>query len=96
MKEFSKEDKNFKLKYDISSNHGNIFENMDLGVSIFEFIRDDKEKVVNLNVNYINNRSILNKIKPNEKIIGKTINELFETDETDFYLKMDSMEAFFY
>jgi PAS domain-containing protein len=88
-KEFPKENKNFtQPKYNISTNHRNIFENMDLGVSIFELILDNEEKIVNLHVNYVNHRSILNKLKPREEIIDKTINELFEIDKVDLYLNM--------
>lgn len=88
-KDFSKENKDYIFpKYSLSTNYSNLFENMDLGVSIFELIWDKEEKIVDLHVNFVNHKSILNELKPHEEIIGKTVNELLEIDKTDFYLNM--------
>lgn len=88
-KDFSKGNKNHNFpKYTLSTNYDNIFENMDLGVSIFELILDKGEKIVDLHVNFVNRKSLLNKLKPHEEIIGKTINGLLKIDKTDFYLNM--------
>lgn len=88
-KDFSKGNKNHNFpEYDLSTNYDNIFENMDLGVSIFELILDKGEKIVDLHINFVNRKSLLNKLKPQEKIVGKTINGLLGIDKADFYLNM--------
>ncbi|HML04686.1 MAG TPA: PAS domain S-box protein, partial [Methanobacterium sp.] len=88
-KKFLKKDKNFsKSIKNNSTNYLNIFENMVLGVSIFELILNKEEKIVDLQITYVNRRSILNKFKKHEKFTGKGINELFKKDIADFYLNI--------
>ena len=72
----------------ITTNYCNIFENMGEGISIFELINDKNEKVVDLQVNYINHASILNKFGSREEITGKTITELCGPHKVGLYLKI--------
>jgi PAS domain S-box-containing protein len=73
---------------DITTNYCSVFENMGEGVSIFEVIHNNKEKISNLRVTYLNPASILNKLGSREEIIGKTIVELCGMNKVNSYLKM--------
>jgi len=73
---------------DITTNYCSVFENMGEGVSIFEVIHNNKEKISDLRVTYLNPSSILNKLGSREEIIGKTIVELCGMNKVNSYLKM--------
>ncbi len=74
----------------VTASYCEIFENMGEGISIFEVMRDEKKKIVDLRVNFVNPASILNKLKFREEIIGKNITELFEVDKASLYLETAS------
>ncbi len=88
-KDYKKENEPFGLPLcNLTTNYCNIFENMGEGVSIFEIIYNYEGKISDLRIMYINPASILNKIRPREKITDKTIIELCGIDKAGSYLKM--------
>jgi PAS domain S-box-containing protein len=59
----------------------NIFENMQEEIHIHEMIRDEQDRVTDLIFKYINPTSTLNSVIPREKVIGKRVSEVYNSQE---------------
>ncbi|MGF7118215.1 PAS domain-containing sensor histidine kinase [Methanobacterium oryzae] len=72
----------------ITESYCDIFENMHEGVSIYKIIRDNTGKIVDLQINYFNSKSVLNEVISLKEAIGKSFNEIYGEDIAAPYIQM--------
>jgi PAS domain S-box-containing protein len=72
----------------ITESYCDIFDNMHEGVSIYEIIYDDSDKIIDLKIMYFNPGSLLNKITTLNESVGKKITEIYVEDDYKQYIKI--------
>ena len=72
----------------ITESYCDIFENMHEGVSIYKLMMDATGKIIDLQINYFNSKSVLNEAASLKEAVGKSFIEIYGEDIAAPYIQM--------